>query len=89
MTSPTFNILNEYIIGNFVVKHYGPELKSDDELKDLNLFENNNKDILFIEWPQIIKMNRTVIKIYFEYEIIIKIDFKNLKLNDFQKISKN
>ena len=70
VTSPTFNILNEYIIGNFVVKHYDLyRLKSDDELKDLNLFENNNKDILFIEWPQIIKNEpESVIKIYFEYE---------------------
>ena len=70
VTSPTFNILNEYIIGNFVVKHYDLyRLKSDDELKDLNLFENNNKDILFIDWPQIIKNEpESVIKIYFEYE---------------------
>ena len=70
VTSPTFNIMNEYIIGNFVVKHYDLyRLKSDDELKDLNLFENNNKDILFIEWPQIIKNEpESVIKIYFEYE---------------------
>ncbi len=78
VTSPTFNIMNEYIIGNFVVKHYDLyRLKSYDELKDLNLFENGSKDILFIEWPQIIKKEpNSVIKIHFEYEN----DYKNRRL---------
>ena len=52
VTSPTFNIMNEYYFGNFVIKHYDLyRLKSDNELKELNLFENNNDDILLIEWP--------------------------------------
>ncbi len=75
VTSPTFNIMNEYIIGNSVVKHYDLyRIKSEHELKDLNLFENDNEDILFIEWPQIIKHEpNSIIKLYFEY----KNDFKN------------
>jgi len=70
VTSPTFNIMNEYILGNLIVKHYDLyRLKSINELKDLNLFENNDDDILFIEWPQIIKKEpSSVIKLYFEYE---------------------
>ncbi len=74
VTSPTFNIMNEYIIENFVVKHYDLyRLKSSNELKDLNLFENND-DILCIEWPEIIKEEPSSIKkLYFEY----KNDFKN------------
>ena len=70
VTSPTFNILNEYIFENFIVKHYDLyRLKSENELKDLNLFENIENDILLIEWPQIIKNEpSSVIKLYFEYE---------------------
>ncbi len=75
VTSPTFNIMNEYYFGNFVIKHYDLyRLKSDNELKELNLFENNNDDILLIEWPEIIKKEPpSVIKLYFEY----KNDFKD------------
>ena len=70
VTSPTFNIMNEYIIGDLVIKHYDLfRIKSNNELNDLNLFENNNKEILFIEWPQIIiKKPQLVTKLYFEYE---------------------
>ena len=75
VTSPTFNIMNEYILGNFIVKHYDLyRLKSYNELKDLNLFENVNNDILLIEWPEIIKEEPiSVTKLYFEYQN----DFKN------------
>ena len=55
VTSPTFNIMNEYDLGVFIVKHYDLyRLNSSDELKNLNLF-NNDKEIILIEWPQIIK----------------------------------
>ena len=75
VTSPTFNIMNEYYLGNFVIKHYDLyRLKSSNELKELNLFENNNNDILLIEWPEKIKKEPpSVIKLYFEY----KNDFKD------------
>ena len=75
VTSPTFNIMNEYYLGNFVIKHYDLyRLKSSNELKELNLFENNDNDILLIEWPEIIKKEPpSVIKLYFEY----KNDFKD------------
>ena len=70
VTSPTFNIMNEYTMGNLVIKHYDLyRIKSDSELKDLDLLGNNNNDILFIEWPQIIKQEpKSVIKLYFEYK---------------------
>ena len=69
VTSPTFNIMNEYIVGDLVIKHYDLfRVKSIDELNNLNLFENNNGEILLIEWPQIIeKEPNLVIKLYFEY----------------------
>ena len=70
VTSPTFNIMNEYNIGNLLIKHYDLyRLKSFNELKGLNLFDENDKAILFIEWPQIIKEKPNLVtKLYFEYD---------------------
>ena len=75
VTSPTFNIMNEYKISNIIIRHYDLyRLKSTEELNDLNLFEKNNKSILLIEWPQIIKNKPSpLIEIFFEYEN----DYKN------------
>ena len=70
VTSPTFNIMNEYDINGLIIKHYDLyRLKSADELKDLNIFDENDKAILLIEWPQIIKKEPNLVtKLYFEYE---------------------
>jgi tRNA threonylcarbamoyladenosine biosynthesis protein TsaE len=70
VTSPTFNIVNEYKVSHLTIKHYDLyRLKSAKELNDLNLFEKNNKSILLIEWPQIIKKKpNSLIELSFEYE---------------------
>ena len=70
ITSPTFNIMNEYDINGLLIKHYDLyRLKSADELEDLNIFDENDKSILLIEWPQIIRKEPNLVtKLYFEYE---------------------
>jgi len=70
VTSPTFNIMNEYNIEGLSIRHYDLyRLKSTDELQNLNIFDENDKAILLIEWPQIIKKEpNQVTKLYFEYE---------------------
>ena len=70
VTSPTFSIMNEYILDNLIIKHYDLfRLRSDKELKDLNLFDNSDKEILFIEWPELIKQEpNSITKLYFQYE---------------------
>ena len=70
VTSPTFNIMNEYRVSDLTIKHYDLyRLKSAQELDNLNLFEKNNKSILLIEWPQIIKKKpNSLIELLFEYE---------------------
>ena len=70
ITSPTFNIMNEYDINGLLVKHYDLyRLKSVDELEDLNIFDENDKAILLIEWPQIIRKEPNLVtRLYFEYE---------------------
>lgn len=70
VTSPTFNIMNEYEVRDLKIKHYDLyRLKSTEELNDLNLFEKNDKSILLIEWPKIIKKKpNSLIELSFEYE---------------------
>ncbi len=70
VTSPTFNIMHEYNVGSLLIKHYDLyRLKTSDELQDLNLFDENDKAVLLIEWPQIIKKKPNLVtKLYFEYE---------------------
>ena len=70
VTSPTFNIMNEYTISNLTIKHYDLyRLKSAQELNNLNLFEKNNKAILLIEWPEMIKKKpNSLTELSFEYE---------------------
>ena len=70
VTSPTFNLLNEYQINQIKINHYDLfRLKSDKELKNLDMFENNLNTINLIEWPKIIKKKpKNLIELYFEYE---------------------
>ena len=70
VTSPTFNLLNEYQIDQIKIKHYDLfRLKSAEEIKNLGLFEESNDTIVLIEWPQIIKEKpKNLIELIFEYE---------------------
>ena len=70
VTSPTFNLLNEYQLHKIKINHYDLfRIKSNREIKDLGLFENNNNSITLIEWPEIIeKKPKNLIELIFEYE---------------------
>ncbi len=69
VTSPTFNLLNEYQINDFKINHYDLfRLKSVEEIKNLDLFEDNKNIITFVEWPQMIKEKpKNLIELVFEY----------------------
>ena len=71
VTSPTFNLLNEYQIDDLRIKHFDLfRLKDKSELKNLDLFENNERTITLIEWPQLINkenFNKTI-DLKFNYE---------------------
>ena len=69
VTSPTFNLLNEYQINDFKINHYDLfRLKSSEEIKNLDLFEDNKNIITLVEWPQIIKEKpKNLIELVFEY----------------------
>tara|TARA_Y100000591_G_scaffold305495_1_gene303112 strand:- start:1 stop:456 length:456 start_codon:yes stop_codon:yes gene_type:complete len=70
VTSPTFNIVNEYQINETKIYHYDLfRLKSIDEVKNLDLFSDREKSIIAVEWPQIIKEKpKNLIEFIFKYE---------------------
>ncbi|WP_415320694.1 tRNA (adenosine(37)-N6)-threonylcarbamoyltransferase complex ATPase subunit type 1 TsaE [Candidatus Pelagibacter sp. Uisw_092] len=69
VTSPTFNLVNEYDVGIFIIQHYDLyRLNSNDEAKNIGLFENQNFFLTLIEWPE--KIHNKIhnkIDLYFEY----------------------
>ena len=67
--SPTFNIVFEYDIKDFTIKHYDLyRLKNVKDIQNIGLFENTEQCITLIEWPELIKekpLNR--IDLFFKY----------------------
>ena len=74
VTSPTFNLLNEYQINEIKINHYDLfRIKSARDIKNLDLFEDNINAITLIEWPQIIKKKpKNLIELTFEYKDDLK-----------------
>ena len=69
VTSPTFNLVNEYDVGNFIIQHYDLYRLIDySEIKNIGLFENREEVVTLIEWPE--KIKETIdskIDLHFEY----------------------
>jgi tRNA threonylcarbamoyl adenosine modification protein YjeE len=69
VTSPTFNLVNEYDVGNFIIQHYDLyRLTNYSEIKNIGLFENKEEIVTLIEWPE--KIKETIdnkIDLFFEY----------------------
>ena len=89
--SPTFNIVFEYDIKKLTIKHYDLyRLRNDSDIKNIGLFEDLERTITLIEWPELIKekpSNR--IDLFFEYSenmiersLIIKTSGR-LKIHEF------
>ena len=89
--SPTFNIVFEYDMKKLTIKHYDLyRLKNGSDIKNIGLFEDLERTITLIEWPELIKekpSNR--IDLFFEYSenmiersLIIKANGR-LKIHEF------
>ena len=89
--SPTFNIVFEYDIKELTIKHYDLyRLKNDRDIRNIGLFEDLERTITLIEWPELIKekpSNR--IDLFLEYSenmiersLIIKTSGR-LKIHEF------
>ena len=70
VSSPTFNLLNEYQVGPKKIKHYDLfRIKNKRDTNDLNIFEKDNNLITFVEWPELVKdIQEKVIVLKFNYE---------------------
>ena len=71
VTSPTFNLLNEYEVDKLIIKHYDLfRLKNESEIKNLDLFDQNKNTITLIEWPELIEKEnvKKTIDLVFNYE---------------------
>ena len=69
VTSPTFNLVNEYDLGIFIIQHYDLyRLTRSDETKNIGLLENQKEVITLIEWPE--KIDNKIdnkIDLFFKY----------------------
>ena len=68
VTSPTFNLVNEYDVANFTIHHYDLfRLINSEELKNIGLLENKEV-VTLVEWPEKIKKSiDKKIDLFFEY----------------------
>jgi tRNA threonylcarbamoyl adenosine modification protein YjeE len=69
VTSPTFNLVNEYDVGVFIIQHYDLyRLTNSYETKNIGLLENQKEILTLIEWPE--KIDNKIenkIDLFFEY----------------------
>ena len=81
VTSPTFNLLNEYQIGKIKINHCDLfRLKSNEDFKNLDLFTEKQNVITLIEWPEIItEKPENLIEFNFEYEDNFEKRFVHIK----------
>tara|TARA_E500000331_G_scaffold308091_1_gene313364 strand:- start:12 stop:464 length:453 start_codon:yes stop_codon:yes gene_type:complete len=70
VTSPTFNILNEYRINDLIIEHYDLfRINNINESKNIGLLENKNNVITLVEWPEKIENKpENTIDLRFEYD---------------------
>ena len=85
VTSPTFNLLNEYKIKEIKINHYDLfRIKNLDEIHNLGLFDDISNSITLIEWPQKVKPKpKNLIELNFKYGNVYKkriIQIKGLNL---------
>ena len=69
VTSPTFNLVNEYDVGTFIVQHYDLyRLTNPEEINNIGLLENLQETLTLIEWPEKIeKKIEKKIDLFFKY----------------------
>ena len=69
VTSPTFNILNDYQVGDLNIKHYDLyRLKESNEINNLDILDDTKDSLILIEWPTLLLNNLgDFIKLSFGY----------------------
>ena len=93
VTSPTFNIVNEYLVDDILISHYDLfRLKNKNECKNIGIAEDIDKKITIVEWAEKINQRpKNRLELYYKYSknfksrsLIIK-SFGRLKKYEFFK----
>ena len=92
--SPTFNIINEYKINSFIIRHFDLyRIKDKKELNNIGINENTEDYARLIEWPDILGENLdSTLTLKFEYDeklenrYLIISNNADLDFNEFEKI---
>jgi len=80
--SPSFPILLTYEVNNFEIYHYDLyRISKRSDLSEINIFEELNNSITFIEWPEIILDMLKDYNFYSLNLIIADEDTRNIKHN--------
>jgi len=85
ISSPTFNLVNEYQLGSLIIKHYDfYRINDEKELINIGIYEGNSDEITLIEWPEKMKKYNTnnIIDLNFEYDDEFKKRFLNISSNN-------
>tara|TARA_Y100001970_G_scaffold255294_1_gene331859 strand:+ start:701 stop:1159 length:459 start_codon:yes stop_codon:yes gene_type:complete len=79
--SPSFPIMINYSIPSYEIYHYDLyRLKSEEEIEELNFYENFKENITLIEWPEIIANKNKLIKYYNIKMDIINQTYRSIKI---------
>ena len=79
--SPSFPIMISYSIPSYEIYHYDLyRLKSEEEIEELNFYENFKENITLIEWPEIIANKNKLIKYYNIKMDIINQTYRSIKI---------
>ena len=71
ITSPTFSLLNEYQLKDLRIKHYDLfRISRKEDIKNLDIFEKDNKLITLIEWPQLLTNTQNIKSIYLTFNYL-------------------
>jgi len=89
VTSPTFNLVNEYDVGSFIIEHYDLyRLTNSVEIKNIGLLENPKEILTLIEWPEKIeKKIKKKIDLFFEYGEDLNKRYLNVRGLESEKIN--
>ena len=83
--SPTFNLVYEYEIKNLKIMHYDLyRLKTEKEVQQLGVFDQDKNSIKIIEWAEILKdKQNNRLEIYLTYKI--EENLRNIEFKGFGK----
>ena len=89
VTSPTFNLVNEYDVVSFIIQHYDLyRIINSEEIKNIGVLEDYEELVTLIEWPEKIKKKvNNKIDLFFEYGEDMDKRFLSIKGLDYKKLN--